>query len=109
MIRVILSNLEATGFSSQAGVMQGDVRRLVPALHRQGEMFDIVFVDPPYGHGLAPLTLDILLAHNVLESDGIIVVRHEIRQEMPEDFGDLELARQEKYGDTIISFYTFER
>lgn len=109
MIRVILGNLDTTGLASQAGVIQGDVRRLVPALHRQEEVFHIIFVDPPYGHGLAPVTLSILSAHRILDSGGIIVTRHESRQEMPEVLGDLELSRQEKYGDTIISFYMFKR
>ncbi len=109
MVRVIRSNLDVTGLASWAKVIQGDVRRLVPALCRQKEMFHIIFVDPPYGHGLAPVTLDTLSSHRLLDSDGIIVTRHESRQEMPEVFEDLELARREKYGDTIVSFYMFKR
>ncbi|NLB73632.1 MAG: 16S rRNA (guanine(966)-N(2))-methyltransferase RsmD [Firmicutes bacterium] len=109
MAKVIQSNLDATGFASSAKVILGDVRRLVPALCRQHEVFHIIFADPPYGHGLAPVTLDILSAHRLLDSNGIIVTRHESRQEMPEVLEDLELTRQEKYGDTIISFYMFQR
>lgn len=109
MVRVIQSNISTLGFDAQTKVIRGDVRRVVPALHRQEEVFHVVFVDPPYGHGLAPVTLDILSANKLLDSEGIIVARHESRQEMPEVFGDLELARQEKYGDTIISFYILKR
>ncbi len=109
MVRVIHSNLDVTGLAHQAEVIQGDVRRVVPALYRQEKVFHIVFVDPPYGHGLAPVTLDILSTHKLLASDGTIVARHESRQEMPEVFEDLELTRQEKYGDTLISFYVLKR
>jgi 16S rRNA (guanine966-N2)-methyltransferase len=109
MVKVIHSNLDVTGLASCARVIQGDVRRLVPALCRKGEVFHMVFVDPPYGHGLAPVTLEILSANRLLDSDGIIVTRHESRQEMPEEFEDFELTRREKYGDTIISFYMFKR
>jgi 16S rRNA (guanine(966)-N(2))-methyltransferase RsmD len=109
MVKVIRTNLDVTGLASCAKVIQGDVRRLVPALCRQEEMFHIIFVDPPYGHGLAPVTLDILSAHRLLDSDGIIVTRHESRQEMPDASEELKFARREKYGDTIISFYMLKR
>ena len=68
-----------------------------------------VYKRQPYGHGLAPVTLDILSAHRLLDSDGIIVTRHESRQEMPDAFEELKFARREKYGDTIISFYMLKR
>jgi 16S rRNA (guanine966-N2)-methyltransferase len=109
MVKVIRSNLDVTGLASYAKVIQGDVRRLVPTLCQQEEVFHVVFVDPPYGHGLVPVTLEILCAHRLLDSDGIIVARHEKRQEMPEVFGNLDLTRQEKYGDTMISFYMFTK
>ncbi len=109
MIRVIHKNLNLTALASQAEVIQGDVRRVMPFLHRQQEVFHIVFVDPPYEHGLVPVTLDILSTHKLLDQDGIIVARHERRQEMSGVFGDLELTRQERYGDTVVSFYMFGR
>ena len=109
MIRVIHRNLNVVGLASQAEVIQGDVRRVVPFLHGQGEVFHIVFVDPPYGHGLVPVSLDILSTYKLLHQDGIIVSRHERRQEMSGVFGDLELTRQERYGDTVVSFYMFKR
>ncbi|HCD41574.1 MAG TPA: 16S rRNA (guanine(966)-N(2))-methyltransferase RsmD [Bacillota bacterium] len=109
MVNVIRTNLDITGLSSSAKVIQGDVRRLVPALYRQGEVFNIVFVDPPYGHGLVPETMEIISTYTLLDSDGIVIARHESRQELPDEFDELKATRREKYGDTIISFYVLQR
>ena len=107
MIKIIKNNLDITGLSSLAKVVLGDARRLVPSISRKREVFDIIFLDPPYGHGLAPLTLEALSRYKLLESEGIIVARHEIRQSMPKTYEEFKMTRQEKYGDTVISFYMF--
>lgn len=109
MIRVISGNLDTTGFDGLAKVIRGDVRRVIASLHRYGESFQIIFMDPPYGHGLASETLDIISANMVLDSDGIIVSRHETGEKMPKASGALELTRQEKYGDNRISFYMLKK
>jgi 16S rRNA (guanine966-N2)-methyltransferase len=109
MIRVINGNLDVTGFKAQAEVIKGDVRRIIQVLHGKDEVSHIIFVDPPYGHGLVPVVLDILSIYNLLDPGGIVMARHERRQEVPKILGSLELARQERYGDTVASFYTTKR
>lgn len=41
----------------------------------------------------------------MLTDEGIIIVEHDLKDKMPENIGDLKLARQKKYGNTMLSFY----
>ncbi|MEW5866158.1 MAG: 16S rRNA (guanine(966)-N(2))-methyltransferase RsmD [Bacillota bacterium] len=105
MVGVIKRNLEVTGFAPRARVLCGDVRWVVRVLARRGEVFDLVFMDPPYGHGLAPVTLGLVCQSKILGENGTIVARHEHKQEMPGSCANVNLVRQEVYGDTVVSFY----
>lgn len=105
MVGVIKRNLEVTGFTAHARVLCGDVRWMVRVLARRGEVFDLVFMDPPYGHGLALVALGLVCQSKILGENGIIVARHEHKQEMPGSCANVNLVRQETFGDTIVSFY----
>lgn len=105
MVAVIRRNLEETSLAAPARVIHADVRWAIRVLAGKEEPFDIVFLDPPYGHGLAPVALDLVVKHGIVKRDGIVVARHERRQEMPYLGANLRLVRQERFGDTVVSFY----
>ncbi|MCR4401917.1 MAG: 16S rRNA (guanine(966)-N(2))-methyltransferase RsmD [Firmicutes bacterium] len=105
MVGVIRRNLEETCLAGPARVIHADVRWAVRVLAGREEPFDIVFLDPPYGHGLAPMTLELIAKHGVVKQDGVVVARHERRQEMPYLCANVKLVRQERFGDTLVSFY----
>jgi N6-adenine-specific methylase len=52
-IETIKINLLLTKLFSRARIVKGDARRKLPQLLAEGERFDIVFLDPPYGSDLA--------------------------------------------------------
>lgn len=108
MVRVIKRNLEVTDLVTRARVLCGDVRWVVRVLAREGQVFDTAFIDPPYGHGLAPVALGLVCQSKILRGNGIIVARHEHKQEMPGSCANVNLVRQETFGDTVISFYRRE-
>ena len=41
-----------------------------------------------------------------LNPDGVVVVKHFWRDEPPEVIGALTRARQKRFGETMLSFYT---
>jgi len=105
MVGVIRRNLEATSLGELGNVMHADVRWAVRVLAGREGPFDVVFIDPPYGHGLAPVALELVARHGLVDESGVVVVRHERRQEMPHLCANLRLVRQEGFGDTVVSFY----
>jgi len=74
-------------------------------LCRNKARFDIIFLDPPYRKDLVKKTLQTLSAYDILAPDGLIIVQHFKKDNLPDAPGDLALFRQARYGDTLLSFY----
>lgn len=103
--RVITQNLERTGFRDAAQLWVGDALEAISRLSKQGEMFDLIFVDPPYDRGLARRTLRALAESSLLTPETTIVVEHSRKEELDSNVENLQMIRQRSYGDTLVSFY----
>jgi len=57
---------------------------------------------------LSKKTLKILSTYDILALDGLIVVQHFKKDNLPDVLGDLVLFKQVRYGDTMLSFYRKE-
>jgi 16S rRNA (guanine966-N2)-methyltransferase len=68
------------------------------------DRWDVVFFDPPYKQDYLP-TLDILGSSRLLDDDGLLVVEHHHKTELPETVGKLRRTRILKQGDSSLSFY----
>ncbi|MBF0343483.1 MAG: 16S rRNA (guanine(966)-N(2))-methyltransferase RsmD [Nitrospirae bacterium] len=75
---------------------------------KNGETFDVVYVDPPYHSDEIELVLPLLGIDSVLKEDAVVVVEHFLKTAMPETSGALTLKRPYRYGDTVLSLYTFK-
>ena len=86
-----------------------DALAAIRRLHRQGATFDLVFLDPPYGHGLVRKSLNALAQHAIISPSGIVVVEQEKRDPLPPRIEGKEirliLQRRQRYGDTALAFY----
>jgi len=108
-VAVIRKNLALTGLGQRATVIRGDALREIRRLSRQGRRFDVVGVAPPYFHGLGPRVLEVLDGHPVLAEDGVVYIQRHRTEELPPRTSTLVLARDYRYGDTVLSFYRPER
>jgi 16S rRNA (guanine(966)-N(2))-methyltransferase RsmD len=81
------------------------VHAALPLLQGRGEAFDLIFIDPPYGKGLAHATLETLAAGTLCSKQGIILCEHFIRDAAAERYGSLERFDTRRYGQTMVSFY----
>jgi 16S rRNA (guanine(966)-N(2))-methyltransferase RsmD len=68
--------------------------------------FEFVFFDPPYATDYRAM-LDYLgkNAARLLADDGLVIVEHHKKKELPEEFGVLRRYRELKQGDSSLSFY----
>ena len=67
--------------------------------------WDIVFFDPPYREDYSR-TLELLGSGSLLSKDGLLIVEHHHKTELPETVGNLRRTRVLKQGDSSLSFYT---
>jgi 16S rRNA (guanine966-N2)-methyltransferase len=86
-------NTEASDFLHQA------VARKIRPWH-------IIFFDPPYKDNYLRV-LEFLNSHadELLTADGILVVEHHHKNQLPESIGKLQRTRVLKQGDSALSFY----
>ncbi len=112
-IEAIERNLSMLGLVDRAKALVGDATG-DPSwiVHRSGvASFDIIFMGPPYKDrerrplSLGNLALASLAGSTLLAPDGIAVVQHHLRDPLLAPPG-FKLAREEKYGDTLLSFFT---
>jgi 16S rRNA (guanine966-N2)-methyltransferase len=69
------------------------------------EKFDIIFAGPPYPLNFSQKVLDAVSNSSLLKENGIFIIQHHIKEKISDKAGKFVLYREEKYGDTILSFY----
>ena len=93
-------NLERTHLTAVARVEAADVDRFLR--EAPDERWDLVFLDPPYEERAIVAPLRAVAPH--LAPGAWLVVKHFWRAEPPE-VGGLELARQRRFGETMLTFW----
>jgi 16S rRNA (guanine(966)-N(2))-methyltransferase RsmD len=83
---------------------------LVRALAGKGEVFDFIYVDPPYDAvmdelPLSTALLSVLGTTDLVSDRGAVVIQHGKRTTLPESSGCLQVFRKKKYGDTRLSVF----
>ena len=99
-VEVIKKNLEATGFTKSAVVLNTDS---IAFATTRAENYDIAFIDPPYGKGLLQKALP--LVADIMNDGGVIVCEAPFEEEIPEEAGDFRLVKTYKYGKIKLATY----
>ena len=99
---VIKKNLSLTEFNISAKVFLSEA---VEFLNKQSpSQFDIIFLDPPYSKNIEDNVLKKIDSMDLLKPDGIIILETEYAH-VPDDFKNLHISKQRKYGRTYITIY----
>ncbi len=99
-VDVIKQNLEHTGFSKNAVVIQSDA---LSFLARRTEKYDIALLDPPYSVGILEKALE--KVSDVMNEGGVIICEAPFKDELPENAGDFVLKKKYRYGKTGLFLY----
>lgn len=103
--RLIGRNLAACGNPQNAKVYKLDLRRGLKGFTRHGYLFDLVFMDPPYGRGLSQRCLEQLGKGTLLNPAATVVSEHAIEEDLTSTYGCLQRQTVRRYGSTAVSFY----
>lgn len=99
-----VTTVDAAGFLSKA------LKRKSRAARRKSETWDIVFFDPPYSENyLTVLEVFGAQASALLSDDGILVVEHHHKTELPDEIGTIMRTRILKQGESALSFYARQK
>ena len=102
--KVVRRNLQELKLERKAEIIQGDVLKAIDKFQKQGQMFSMVFVDPPFNQGLVKKTLMKLDQSGIVIPFGQVIVGHTRQEELPTDLQALKLARTKKIGQACLSF-----
>jgi 16S rRNA (guanine966-N2)-methyltransferase len=103
-LTVLKGNLEALGLQARAWVLPLAAKKGIAVLGERGEVFDLIFMDPPYGKDVVGKTIEEIARHGILAAAGVIVAEHASRDRILPPV-DLTLSQQRRYGDTTVSFF----
>lgn len=112
-VNIIKKNLDSLGLSGRTRVYKKDVKGAVSAFRENNELFDLIFIDPPYGAGLLIRTLGLIAdtegGDSILKPDGVIVAESSKRDPIDVEAAPegIELIISRTYGDSLI--YIFKR
>ena len=103
---VLRQNLAACGIGDGIEILQQDAVRALERFSEQGEVFDVIFFDPPYASTLYDQVLESLARRPwVLAPDGVLIVMHHAKRALEPRYGELERVRQVRQGENVLSFY----
>ena len=120
-VDAIRTNIERCGFINttlespgEAGgqdveMIECPVERALRLLGRRGDRFDIIFADPPYGRNLMDETLRLVRTLELMDKDGVLVVQHSFREEIPAGREGYQIEESRRYGETALSFLRLQR
>ena len=79
---------------------------LIKALDVAAAQFDTAFIDPPYEReDLYESTLHRFGSAQLLRPDGLLIIEHSSRKQLPDSIGVLRKTRSLVQGDAALAFY----
>lgn len=99
-LQYVKKNIESTGLSGKARVVRSDYASFTAASR---DVFDIVFLDPPYSAGLLLPALKAVLP--LMSGHGIIVCEHPPKVKPEETVGGFKISRTYRYGKVLVTVY----
>ena len=100
--QLIRENLKRTGMVSDAKVIRSDY---LSYLRKCGDMFDIIFLDPPYAEVFLENALKMITEIDILQSGGIIVTERPFGKELLFERDGYTRSKDYKYGNTVVTLY----
>lgn len=107
-IQTIRENLNHTGFLEKSQLIRGDSRKTIRFLARQGLKFDYIYIDPPYDEDLIMKSMEEIIARDILNDDGILILEHEKDLLLPGTAFGVKKTDERNYGSKVITFYTYK-
>ena len=98
----IRRTVEDFGFTERSRITRGRVEKVLRTVRAQ---YDLVLADPPYGIEPWDTVMESLTERNTLEEGAVIVAEHANTFEMADNYGDLNIWKRRRYGDTAVSIF----
>lgn len=105
-LKTIEENVESLNIEpSRYDIVRGSVFATLSRLEKEGNRYDIIFLDPPYHKDMAKNCLINIDYYDILPKFGLAVAEHSRKDSLEADLDTLEILTQRNYGDTAVTIY----
>jgi len=101
-IKVIKENIAQLKLQERTEVYRNDAFKALNVLGKKECKFDLIFLDPPYGKVSVTHLLEVVLEHNLLNDEGLIMCEYGAGTNVSYDESLLRQVRHEVYGTIEI-------
>ena len=106
---IIVKNIQKIRMdgSDEIRFCRSSVNQALERFGKDGEKFDIIFMDPPYKDASMRLEEEtgLIQEYQLLSKDGMLIVEHDKDFVPPEELNGLKRVRSCSYGITVITFF----
>ncbi len=104
--RLIRENLSSLTLSTGAQMMEMTAIPALEKLAKRHVMADFIFLDPPYKDTKEHIeVLEYLDASHLIAPQGLVIVEHSRKTDLPQRLERIERTRLVEQGDASLSFY----
>ena len=100
------NNLKKFEVEKCGEVLVQDALEAIPYLYEKKQIYDLIFIDPPYKQELAVKALELLARLPLWTSGSLIFAECHAKETLPERVGELTQIKSKTYGDTQILVYS---
>jgi 16S rRNA (guanine966-N2)-methyltransferase len=104
---VLASNIQACQLSAKTRILRWNASRNLNCLRNHEPRFQLIFMDPPYGHGLVGPALSHLHHAECVMEGAQLVIEHDVNDALPEALTPYRVQDQRRYGRTLVSFLNY--
>lgn len=106
-LRVLRNNLEKTGFTDRANILNDSADIAMKKLAMSALKFDLIFADPPYVKNLGVWTVKAVEKSNLLRKGGILLIEHSFKDGLEYSSDKILLKSCKRIGDSAVSFFQY--
>jgi 16S rRNA (guanine966-N2)-methyltransferase len=100
--------IDTLNLTAKASVHCEETELFLKRASLTGEIYDIIFADPPYASTEIEKILPLISKYGILDAQGVVLCEHAAKGVVPEAAGSLKLRKQYRYGDTRLALYRNE-
>jgi 16S rRNA (guanine(966)-N(2))-methyltransferase RsmD len=104
---VIRKNAMMCSFQEKARIIRADYTKAIKVLSSEGKKFGGIFLDPPYDKNLVLASIENIIAGDIIENEGILIVEHSVIEVPDVEKYGFELLKSRNYGAVNFSIYRF--
>jgi 16S rRNA (guanine966-N2)-methyltransferase len=104
-VTALRANIATLGAEACTRVVRDDAGRALARLARDGEAFDVVFLDPPYESDQTAAVLAALGEGRLTRPGAVVVAQHLTKRAPSSRAGILDAYRTRRFGETTLTFF----